>query len=89
LWGIIKEDESQKRYQTTEELKVAVRNTFAEIAPAIRRQPSSYSPPWEPQILLSTSNVTPNISQDIETRYSVLWTWRRPHWHYWQVISNK
>jgi hypothetical protein len=37
LWGIIKQDVSQKSYQTIEELKEAVRNMFAKITPAMLR----------------------------------------------------
>jgi hypothetical protein len=38
LWGIIKQDVSWKRYQTTEELKVAVCNAFAKIIPAVKHR---------------------------------------------------
>jgi hypothetical protein len=38
LWSIIKQDVYRKRYQTTEELKEAARNAFAEVTPAMLRR---------------------------------------------------
>jgi hypothetical protein len=38
VWGLIKQDLSRKRYQTTEELKEAVRNAFAKRTPAMLRR---------------------------------------------------
>ncbi|KAJ4442792.1 hypothetical protein ANN_04385 [Periplaneta americana] len=54
LWGHIKQKVAQNRYQTTEELKDAVRNVFASITPTMLRKISHRS--WKQIILCHENN---------------------------------